>query len=255
MKEQDYKDLSNEALWDIYAKGKSVDLKNELVLRYIPNVKRIVKRMMPTYEGYSNFDDMLSCGVLGLMDAIDKYDAARGVKFEYYATTRIRGEIIDNIRKQDWAPSSLRRKIKEISDAYISLENKLMRSASDYEVAEYLGMDADDVNKILGQSQMFNVVHFEMMMQDNSAWESAVPSHGESFEEEIEKKESVEIMGDLIDKLPEKEKLVLSLYYYEEMTLKEIAGVLNVSESRASQIHSKAILKLRSSMNRAYSLK
>ena len=162
------------------------------VLRYVPRVKRIVMRMLPTYEGYSDFDDMLSCGVLGLMDAVEKYDISREVKFEHYAATRIRGEIIDNIRKQDWAPSSLRRKIKQISDAYIELENKLMRSATDYEVAEYLDMDEKELNKILGQTQMFNIVHFEKMMQDNSAWENVIRSDDESFEDVIEKKETIE---------------------------------------------------------------
>ena len=218
----------------------------------MPRVKSIVLRMMPTYEGYSSFDDMLSCGILGLMDAVEKFDVSRDVKFEYYAATRIRGEIIDNIRKQDWAPSSLRRKIKAISNAYIELENKLMRTVTDQEVAEYLEMDEEELQKILGKSQMFNVIHFEEMMQDDSSWENTVQSDDDSFVDEIEKKETVDILGKIIDELPEKERLVLTLYYYEEMTLKEIASVLGVSESRTSQIHSKVIMKLRKKMNFIY---
>ena len=246
------KTYSVEELWEKYSKEKSIELKNELVLRYVPRVKSIVLRMMPTYEGYSSFDDMLSCGILGLMDAVEKFDVSRDVKFEYYAATRIRGEIIDNIRKQDWAPSSLRRKIKAISNAYIELENKLMRTVTDQEVAEYLEMDEEELQKILGKSQMFNVIHFEEMMQDDSSWENTVQSDDDSFVDEIEKKETVDILGKIIDELPEKERLVLTLYYYEEMTLKEIASVLGVSESRTSQIHSKVIMKLRKKMNFIY---
>lgn len=246
------KKCSIEELWEKYAKEKSIELKNELVLRYAPRVKNIVLRLIPTYKSYSSYDDMVSCGILGLMDAIEKFDITRAVKFEFYAATRIRGEIIDNIRKQDWAPSSLRRKIKAISNAYIELENKLMRAATDTEVAEYLGMDEDKLHKTLGKSQMFNIIHFEEMMNDDVAWKKTIKSDADSIEEEIEKKEMVEILGQFIDNLPEKEKLVVTLYYYEEMTLKEIAGVLGVSESRTSQIHSKAIMKLRTKMDFAY---
>lgn len=241
--------FSTEELWIKYSTEREIEIKNELVLRYIVRVKNIVLRMMPTYKGYSNYDDMLSCGILGLMDAIEKYEIKRKIKFEYYATMRIRGEIIDYIRKQDWAPSSLRRKIKTISNAYSDLENKLFRQATDKEVAEYLDMDQEELQKTLGKSQMFNVVHFEEMVQGDSAWENTIKDQTESFEQELENRETIEILGELIDHLPEKEKLVITLYYYEEMTLKEIASVLGVSESRISQIHSKAVMKLRTKMS------
>ncbi len=244
--------LSTETLWENYSREKSIELKNELVMRYVPRVKSIVMRMMPTYQGYCNYDDMLSCGVLGLMDAIDKYDISRDVKFEYYATMRIKGEIIDNIRKQDWAPSSLRRKIKEISNAYTELENKLLREPTDSEVAEHLNMDDKELQKTLGKAQMFNIIHFEEMVSDDFSSEVSIQDTNVSLEKEIENKEMIEILGGFIDKLSEKERLVVTFYYYEEMTLKEIAGVLGVSESRASQIHSKAIMKLRTKMEIVY---
>jgi RNA polymerase sigma factor for flagellar operon FliA len=218
-----------------------------MVLRYLPQVKSIVLRLMPTYKAYSNYDDMLSCGILGLMDAIEKYDVRRDVKFEYYAAMRIKGEIIDNIRKQDWAPSSLRRKIKSISNAYYELENSLCREPTDKEVADHLEMDEDELHNTLGKSQMFNIIHFEEMIQ-NDVWEQSISNQTGSLEEEVESKEMVEILGNIIDNLPEKEKLVITLYYYEEMTLKEVANVLGVSESRVSQIHSKAVMKLRTKM-------
>ena len=239
-----------ETLWEQYYQDKSVDLRNELVMHYIDQVKSIVLRMIPTYRGYSSYDDMLSCGVLGLMDAIEKYDPAKNVKFEYYAAMRIRGEIIDNIRKQDWAPSSLRRKIKAINCATNELENMYSRTPSDEEIAKYLGMDEEEVQKTLEKSHMFNIIYFEEMAQDDHLWESADPD--ESMEEKVEGSEMVELLGGFIEGLSEKERMVITLYYYEEMKLKEIANLLGVSESRASQIHSKAVMVLRSKMDSAY---
>ena len=237
-------------LWERYFREKTVELKNELVMMYIDQVKSIVLRMMPTYRGYSSYDDMLSCGILGLMDAIDKYDTSKNVKFEYYAAMRIKGEIIDNIRKQDWAPSSLRRKIKAISNACDELEHKLCRTPTDKEIAEHLGMNEGDVQKTLGQSHMFNIVYFEGMTQGDYLWESADPN--EPMEEKLENVEMVKTLGQFIESLSEKERTVITLYYYEEMTLKEIANILGVSESRTSQIHSKAVMLLRAKMDAVF---
>ena len=244
-------DLSVQELWSRYSRERSLELKNELVMRYLSQVKSIVLRLMPTYKAYSNYDDMLSCGVLGLMDAVEKYDMSRDVKFEYYAAMRIKGEIIDNIRKQDWAPSSLRRKIKSISNAYSELEHRLGREPTDSEVAKYLDMSEDELQNTLGKSQMFNIIHFEEMVQNDATWEYMVQNNENTLEEEVENREMVDILGRIIDSLPEKEKLVITLYYYEEMTLKEIAEVLGVSESRVSQIHSKVVMKLRNKMQYA----
>lgn len=234
-------------IWEQYTKEKTIELKNQLVVHYLPQVKSIVLRLMPTYKAYSNYDDMLSCGILGLMDAIEKYDLNRDVKFEYYAAMRIKGEIIDSIRKQDWAPSSLRRKIKAIGNAYYELENSLCREPTDREVADHLEMGEEEMQDALGKSQMFNIIHFEEMIQ-NDIWEQGIQTGLESLEEQVENKEMVEILGNMIDNLPEKERIVITLYYYEEMTLKEVAGILGVSESRVSQIHSKAVMKIRTKM-------
>ncbi len=233
-------------LWQEYFNNKTIELKNELVLSYTNLVKRIVLRMLPKYEGHSNFDDMLSNGILGLMDAVEKYDLKRNVKFEHYASMRIKGEIIDQIRRQDWAPSSLRRKIKTISNAYSELENRFFREPTELEVAQYLEISHEDFKKTVQKAHMFNIVHFEEMMSKNSFSVSSISDKGETVEQQIEKKEMKTILGKMIDGLPEKEKLVITLYYYEEMTLKEIAEIIGVSESRISQIHSKVLLKLRS---------
>ena len=235
-------------LWEKYAQDGSSDTKNELVLHYMYLVKRIVYRLLPTYEGYSNFDDLLSCGVLGLIDAINKFDIKREIQFENYATLRIRGEIIDHMRKQDWAPSSLRRKIQSISIAYSELENQLSREPTDSEVADHLGMNERDLQKIMGKMHMFNVMHFEELITNDCSLAHIVQDRSETPEERLESKETKQILAELIETLPEKERLVITLYYYEELTLKEIAGILGVSESRASQIHSKVIMKFRSRM-------
>ncbi|MHB1313904.1 MAG: sigma-70 family RNA polymerase sigma factor [Christensenellales bacterium] len=235
-------------LWKKYAQDKTLETKNELVLSYVYLVKSIVFRMLPTYGGYSNYDDFVSAGVIGLIDAVEKFDIKRDVKFEYYASMRIRGEIIDHIRKQDWAPSSLRRKIQEITNAYGELEKTFLREATDSEVAQYLNMETEELQKIMEKTHMFNVIHFEEMLSEDYSVGQTIPDEGESPEEQVEKDEVKKILGDLIDSLPEKEKLVVTLYYYEEITLKGIANILGVSESRISQIHSKVILKLKTKL-------
>ncbi|MCE5236810.1 MAG: FliA/WhiG family RNA polymerase sigma factor [Clostridiaceae bacterium] len=234
-----------EKLWERYKRDGSVENKNELVMHYVYLVKSIVYRLMPTYEGYSNFDDLLSCGVLGLIDAINKYDISRDIRFESYAKLRIRGEIIDHMRRQDWAPSSLRRKIQAVGNAYASLEKELLREPTDGEVADFLGMEEKELQKILDKTHTFNVLHFEEMVAGEMSVAAVVPDTSETPEERLESKELKRVLGEMIEALPEKERLVITLYYYEEMTLKEIARVLGVSESRASQIHSKAMLKFR----------
>ena len=237
-----------EKLWDQYKRDSSLENKNELVMHYLYLVKSIVYRLMPTYEGYSNFDDLLSCGVLGLIDAINKFDMSRDIRFESYAKLRIRGEIIDNMRRQDWAPSSLRRKIQSVSNAYASLEKELLRAPTDFEVADHLGMEEKELQKLLDKTHTFNVLHFEELVSSEMSIAAVVPDTSETPEERLESKEMKRMLGDMIESLPEKERLVITLYYYEELTLKEIAHILGVSESRASQIHSKAMLKFRSKL-------
>ncbi len=239
-------------IWKSYSRKRTIELKNELVLHYLYLVKNIVFRMLPTYENYSNYDDLTSCGVLGLMDAVEKFDINRAVKFEYYASMRIKGEIIDHIRRQDWAPYSFRKKIKAIGAAYNEMENSLSREPTDKEVADHLNMKEEELHKVIEKSYMFNVVHFEEMLSENFTLGDTIQDKGETPEEHVENEEVIRILGEMIDTLPEKERLVITLYYYEEMTLKEIAGVIGTSESRISQIHSKVIMKLRTKMQYAF---
>ncbi len=232
-------------LWKDFSETKNLELRNQLVMQYVALVKAIVLRMLPTYRKHVDFDDLMSCGLLGLMDAIDKFDLKKEVKFETYASLRIKGEIVDQIRKQDWAPISLRQKIKRIEEGIESLEGKLGRSPTEQELAAYVSMNVEDVKRTLDESHTFNVVCLDEILVDRMGGEELVPGSGEGPEESLEKKELREILSQSIDSLPEKERMVVSLYYHDELTLKEIGAVLGVSESRISQIHAKAIMSLR----------
>jgi len=244
------KDLDK--LWRSFAATKDPKIKGELLLCYVDLVRAVVLRMMPVYRGYNEFDDLVSCGVLGLMDAIDKFDLSQNVKFQTYAAVRVRGEIIDHMRRSDWAPSSLRRKISAVNAASEELESTLARAPTDEEIAQKLSMKPSDVREILEKSYMFNLLHFEDLLTET--WMS-IPGNTENTENPeafVDNQEVHNVLGQVVDSLPEKERTVISLYYYEEMTLREIAAVLGVSESRVSQIHSKVLLKLRAQLNHAF---
>jgi RNA polymerase sigma factor for flagellar operon FliA len=241
-------DVDIQAMWKEYSLNPGPETKNKLVLHYLYLVKSIVYRLMPTYRGYSDYNDLISCGVVGLMDAIGKFDTNRKVKFESYAALRIRGEIIDYIRKQDWAPYSMRKKVKAVTGAYDELEMELGRTPSDTEVADHLDMDEKEVQDVVNISYTFNLVYFEEMINQNQTLGDIVLDGEQTLEEDFEDRETERLLGDYIDSLPEKERLVITLYYYEELKLKDIAQLLNMSESRISQIHSKAISKLRTKM-------
>ncbi len=255
MSETKTKEDNINKIWSEYARTRALELKNELVMHYLHLVKSIVFRLLPTYENYSSYDDLSSCGVLGLMDAIEKFDLERGVKFESYASLRIKGEIIDHIRKQDWAPYSLRQRIKSISTAYSELEMELGRKPTDSEIATELDMKEADVQKAMTQSHMFNVVYFEEQISEYQTWGDTIEDKRQTPEEVVEKQDVIRVLGEMIDDLPEREKQVITLYYYEELTLKEIANILGMSESRISQIHSKLLVQLRTKMEKAFSLK
>lgn len=241
-------DTDVQTMWKEYALNPGPETKNKLVMHYLYLVKSIVYRLMPTYRGYSDYNDLISCGVVGLMDAIGKFDLERKVKFESYAALRIRGEIIDYIRKQDWAPYSMRKKVKAVTGAYGELEMKLGRAPSDTEVANHLKMNEKDVQDVVSIAYTFNLVYFEEMINQNQTLGDVVLDGDQPLEEKYEDREMERLLGEYIESLPEKERLVITLYYYEELKLKDIAQLLGMSESRISQIHSKAILKLRTKM-------
>ena len=244
MSENQLSEQQLDELWRFFAENRDEETRNVLLIQYVPLVRTIVLRMMPTYNAYNEFDDLVSCGVMGLMDAIEKFDLSQGVRFKTYAALRIRGEIIDHMRRSDWAPSSLRRKITSINNAIEKLEFEHGRAVEESEVAEHLGMTEGEVTEALEKSYIFNIMHFEDMLTDT--W-TAIPSdeNDESPSMYMEGQEMKRILAELIEELSEKERTVVSLYYYEEMTLKEISRVLGVTESRVSQIHSRILMKMR----------
>ncbi|MCL2078479.1 MAG: FliA/WhiG family RNA polymerase sigma factor [Oscillospiraceae bacterium] len=236
------------ALWASYKGSGDSDAKNDLLLHYGYLVKWIVRRMMPKYNNYNEYDDLVSCGMIGLIDAVDKFDLKQEVKFETYAVTRVRGEILDYMRSQDWAAPSLRKKINAITNAYDEIERKQPDKPIDQvdeEVAGTLGMSVEQVHKVLNQTHMFNLMNFEDAI-GAANHESEIKGHDyKTPEDELLEKEKKTLLAEVIDELPEKERLVITLYYYEGLLLKEIADMLHVTESRVSQIHSKVLAKMR----------
>ena len=231
--------------WDIFKETGDIEAKNEILLNYGYLVKWIVRRMMPKYNNFNEYDDLVSCGMLGLIDAVDKFDLKHEVKFETYAVSRIRGEILDYMRSQDWASPSLRKKISAITSAYEMFESQNLGRSVDQDVADSLEMPVEQVHKILNQSHMFNLVNFEDALTSLNP-ESEIRSQEDNApEDELLEKEKKELLTEVIEDLPEKERMVITLYYYEGLLLKEIADILQVTESRVSQIHSKVLAKMR----------
>jgi RNA polymerase sigma factor for flagellar operon FliA len=205
---------------------------------------------------YVEFNDLISAGLLGLIQAIDNFDYQRGIKFETYAIPRIRGSILDELRSQDWFPRSLRRKAKQLEEAYTTLEVRLGRPAADEEIAKYLKISMSELDEMLSDVAVASIMSLDA---DTTTDESEQPAslgeyladpRSDEVEKELAQQEMRELIACRLSELPEKEQLVLVLYYYEELTLKEIGEILDVTESRVCQIHTKAILRLRGKIRR-----
>jgi RNA polymerase sigma factor for flagellar operon FliA len=231
-------------LWAKFSATRGVEARNDLLVHYAYLVKIIVNRLAPTHSRHTEYDDLINNGIIGLMDAIEKFDPKRMVKFETYASLRIRGEIIDYMRRQDWAPVSLRKKIKTVSYAINTLEDRLGRQPTEEEIASFLGMGVPDLLKTLEATQTLNILYIEELKASSDSGRELSDGEGDTVSAKYEKKELKEIIARLIETLPENERLVITLYYYEEMTMKEIAMTLGVTEPRVSQIHSKVLAKL-----------
>lgn len=234
--------------------------KQEHIEQYLPLVKRIAGRLAMSLPPHVDEDDIIGYGVFGLLDALERFEVARGWKFETYASIRIRGAMIDGLRTMDWVPHSARQKVKRVQDAFSELEYRLGRAATAEEVAELLNVEVKEVETVLAQAQMLTLTSFDETPVDGTGDSSGTPLNllvdqgaTEAYKD-VEKEELKQILASAVEKLPEKEKLVVALYYQEELTLKEIAAVLKLSESRISQLHSQAILRLKGRLSRQKNL-
>ncbi len=242
---------TEEELWRAYRKTGDDAIRNRLVKQYLPLVKYVAGKLAVGMPQNVEFDDLVSYGVIGLFDAIDKFDPDKHVKFKTYAVTRVRGSIFDQLRQLDWVPRSIRQKTRELEDAVRRLEAQLGRSATDREIARELGISERDFEKLILKISGTTVLSL------NDVWypgdDNDRMSIGDSIESPqnrnpdaiVEKQEIKRVIVEAINDLPDKEKKVLVLYYYEDLTLKEIGAVLGVTESRISQLHTKAIMRLR----------
>jgi RNA polymerase sigma factor for flagellar operon FliA len=228
----------------------------KIINEFAPLIKYIASRIAIRLPPHIDLNDLINAGVIGLIDAIDKFDASKQIKFKTYAEFRIRGAILDELRSMDWVPRSVRQKARKVEEAYSKLEYNLGRPASDEEVARELNLDIDTFYHLLSETASVSLLSLddlgeddadlskrnliEYIIQDEKDW----PSH------KIRYAEVRDMVSKAILSLPEKERMVISLYYYDELTMKEIGHVLKFTESRVSQIHTKAVLRLRSKMQK-----
>ncbi len=239
-----------EKLWESYQKNPSSELREQIILEYVPLVKVVAGRLS-MYLGYNvEYDDLVGYGIFGLIDAIDKYDASKDVKFETYASLRIRGSILDHIRKMDWIPRTVRQRQKKLDEAVKRIEMRTGKNASEEEIAKEMGISEEELIVWQSQLKITNIVSLNEYVEQGTepVMDARNNSHFIQPEEKIQENELKKVLKDTLEFLTEKERKVIELYYYEELTLKEISKVLSVSESRISQLHTKALLKMRKKM-------
>ena len=239
-------------LLEEYAKTKSAETREKIILEYAPLVKVVAGRLS-MYLGYNvEYEDMVGYGIFGLIDAIDKFDHLKEVKFETYASLRIRGAILDQIRRMDWIPRTIRQKQKKIESVIREVEQSTGRSATDEDIARGLGITNEEYQDWLSQMKITGLVSLNEYMEQGSDvprdYSSNITSSFDAPEEKVEKEELSRVLGEAIKLLTEKEQKVITLYYYEELTLKEISNILEVSESRVSQLHTRALQKMKTKM-------
>ena len=244
------KTVDKEKLWDAYRKKPTQELREQLIIEYAPLVKLVAGRLS-MYLGHNvEYDDLVSYGIFGLIDAIDKFDLAKNVKFETYASLRIRGAILDQIRKMDWIPRTVRQRQRKMDEAIKQIEMRTGKNATDEELARELGLTEDELCNWQSQMKVTNVVSLNEFEENGPepVIDTSNKSHFAQPEDVVEEAELKETLVAALDLLTEKERKVIELYYYEEMTLKEISKILEVSESRVSQLHTKGLLKMRKRM-------
>ncbi len=239
-------------LWSDYKANGAPDARERLIIHYAPLVKFVAGRVAAGLPQSIEQSDLVSYGIFGLIDAIDKFDPGRGFKFETYAISRIKGAIIDELRSIDWVPRSVRAKARSIERAISKLENELKRSPEDAEVAAELDMTEGELAGVLSQISFTGLVALDDLLaasgSDRTTGATVADTISDGAHDPVqafEVDEMKHLLADAINRMPDRERLVLTLYYYEGLTLAEIGEVLGVTESRVCQIHTKAILQLR----------
>ncbi|MBS7310953.1 MAG: RNA polymerase sigma factor WhiG [Treponema sp.] len=249
-----FDEKTEDELWLEYKKTRSPQLRDKFIRQYMPLVKYVAGKLAVGMPGSVEFDDLVGFGQFGLLDAIEKFDPGKNVKFKTYAVTRIRGAIFDELRQLDWVPRSVRQKSREIEDTIVDLESKLGRTATDAEIAEKMGVSEAEyqqtVMKVSGTSVLsLNDVWYSGNDNDHMSIGDSIESPSSLNPDVIVEREEIrKVIVEAINELPEKEKMVIVLYYHEDLTFKEIGQVLEVSESRISQLHTRANLRLRAKL-------
>jgi RNA polymerase sigma factor for flagellar operon FliA len=248
-------------IWVQYKEKNEVEARDDLIIHYAHLVKYVANRLAINLSSVVEVDELISYGIEGLIDAIEKYDHKRNIKFETYAITRIRGSMIDGLRSMDWVPVSVRQKSKELEKTYTKLESKLGRAATDIEVAEELGITLNEFANLLKEVAANTIISLDDFIPGDDGDDKKKrivdlleDQNASDALELLELSEVKALLANTISRLPEKEKTVVYLYYYEGLTLKEIGMVLGLSESRISQLHTKAILRLRGSLSKKKNL-
>jgi RNA polymerase sigma factor for flagellar operon FliA len=221
---------------------------DEYIMQYAPLVKRIAYHLLNRLTDAVQLDDLIQSGMLGLLDAIKNYDAGQGASFETYAGIRIRGSMLDEIRCLDWTPRSVHKKWRMVTDAIRAIENNTGQEARAEEIAEFLGISLEEYHRILEDSCSCRIFSIEELAESGDHYLDEAANFAAAPLDDLSREGLQKALADAISGLPERERLVLSLYYDEELNLREIGEVLNVSESRVSQISSQAVLRLRSRM-------
>lgn len=236
-------------IWIFYKKNNDLTSREKLILHYSPLVKYVASRINSSMPSHVEVGDLISYGLFGLIDAIEKYDLLRNIKFETYAIMRIHGSIMDELRSYDWVPRSVRTQAKNIQKASTELEKKLHRSPTELELAEYLNVDEKTLNSMLHSVSLMSITPFDEVINpergENTLGDSLQDENFLSPEREADLRETQAEIITAIKELPERERIIIALYYYERFTLSEIGTVLGVTEGRISQLHGKAILHLK----------
>jgi len=243
---------SYQKIYDENNKEKEGFNREELIKRYIPLVKYIADRMAIRLPSHVSKDDLIGAGIMGLLDAVDRYDQNKKESFRSYVEQRIRGAMLDELRRMDWVPRSVRKEIQKVEEVTLNLWTKKGKMPDNTEIAKAMGMDLDSFYKLLDKAKGINLISLDDTLPDGKTpIYTQIPSDEKSAFDLLRLKDLKKILKDLIKQLSPKEQMVISLYYFEELTLKEIAKVMNLTESRISQLHSSAIMKLRVKLKKA----